>query len=364
MATTLNLTRSFSTQKIAAQLMMGEIEDDPFISEFPPQYKDAFTVTWEQDGNPFGIMPPRGLDGEPETLEIPETKAFSIDPGFYGARSKLTEAQMATQRQPGTPGDPWNIGKFVMMVMGNLVQSAMPRIRGILIDLLTTGRFRVTDPSGGILHADSIEGYLTTQAFSPSITWSTSATAVPIFDMLGWQATLLAGRSVDFGSESKFYMNSLSIAEFLKILQLTNSIRLDGGNTANGLEKVNTVLNGYKLPQIVQYDGGYYPDLASARAQTGWIRQLPTRTAIWVGKHKSGEPVGNWQFTRSLAKETLPGGGVDERTDEYAAEEPISSGMYTLVRFDQMPPSVTCTAGFNGGPAFKHPESVAVVTWT
>jgi len=363
-AETLNLTRSFSTQLVAAELLQAEMESDPIIQLFPSTYQKEFSVIWEQQENPFGKMELRGLDGEPTVTPIPGYKRFSMDPGLFGSRFVLTEKQMLEQRQPGTASDPMGISTLVMLGMGNLLGQTVVEIRDIIISLMLDGTFIARSADGSVTYGDTIENYSTRQKFVPTITWSTAATAVPIFDLLTWKAQLQAGRSTNFGPESKLYMNELSLAEFLKIDQISNKIRIDGGDTVNGLKKVNQLLGSYDLPQIELYDAGYYPTKALSRDPANWVRQLTTRRVIWAGKRKDGEPLGQWQFTRSMAKEALPGGGIDSRTDEYANKNAISSGMYTLVQYRLMPPQVIGDVGFNGGPAPIHPEGHASITWT
>lgn len=361
---TLNLTRSFSTQLVAAELLQAEMESDPIIQVFPPSYNAEYSVIWEQQTNPFGKMELRGIDGQPVVTPIPGYKRFSMDPGLFGSRFILTEKQMLEQRKPGTASDPMGISTLVMLGMENLLGQSVVQIRDIVLSLLLDGTFLTRSAAGDITYGDTVDNYSTRQKFVPTITWSTAATAVPIFDLLTWKAQLQAGRSTTFGPESTLYMNELSLAEFLKIDQISNKIRIDGGDTVNGLKKVNQLLGGYDLPQIELYDAGYYPTKALADNPSNWVRQLTTRRAIWVGKRKDGEPIGQWQFTRSLAKESMPGGGIDSRTDEFAGKNPISSGMYTLVQHQLMPPTVIGDVGFNGGPAFVHPEASASITWT
>lgn len=358
-----NLTQNYEIEKRAAELLMANIDGDPLFDMFPPVYKEAWLVMWEIPQSPYGIMTPRGGDGEPTFLPPPGWKRYKVTPSYYGNYTAYGEMQLTEQRQIGTPNEPLDTDWMVMQGMSMLINAAITQIRYIIVQLLVYGFFDVRTVDGRISHADQVAEQ---RKLVPSVRWSDTTNADPILDLLTWQATMQRGTSTSFGTDSTLLMSTESINQLLLNAKIRANFRINAGDTPNNLEDINMILTGYGLPQIRRYDEGYFPTKASTESLANFVKFLEVGTAIWMGVRKDGDKVGQFQMTKNLMKETPLGPTVDSRTDLDAdiGTDKFNEGIYALVNFKQTPPpSLRLDAGFNGGPALIRPYSVAGITW-
>lgn len=345
--------------------------DDPLMKAFPFGYEDADKVKWDQYENPYGLIPYRGLDGNPPLVSFPGFRQYNFDPGYFGGYTQLSETEITAERQPGTIASPLDVDDRLGMLMLHASTMIVSRCRKMLSDMLVAGKFTVTGAQGQV-YGYQVDGYRTKV---PGVGWNASpTTAVPINDMLQWQAELQRGTSSKFGGESILLANSNTIAELFKTTQIQTSYRTKYGASVIGLDGaadlagLNSITQGFDLPKIVRYDHGYYPTLADAvnRTTANFTYIIPNRTLIWLGKRPDTNKVGQFQLTRhaGLVETGQAKGYPSIRTRNTEAAE-IAKGLYVRSHYiNRMPHHYDLEFGFNGGPVMWWGSAAAGITYS
>jgi hypothetical protein len=292
-------------------------------------------VVWEQRDNYVGLMQVRGLNGEPPKVSPTGFKQYIMPPGVYGEWAPVSEADITERRSPGTFGTPMAVDDLIADRQTMLLGRCWDRFEWVGWTLLTTGTFSVTNIAGATTHTDSY----TTQTFSASVPWATSATATPLAD-LSAVALLARGSNVSFGADARAYMNRKT---FNYLRSNGNSAdlygrRTGGFGTVNNQQDINTLLTGDDLPRVVVYDNGYL-------APT-WTPFIPDNKVVVVGKRLNGDRIGEFLITKNA--NTTPMG---------------SPGIYSKVKeLDEPPGGLRVHVGANFGPALYYPSSIVVMT--
>jgi hypothetical protein len=335
--TTYQFPDAVELRKIEQQKLPRLMAERPIFDVFPIREVNSHLVEWEQQDNYIGLQQVRGLNGAPPKVARIGLKRYAFQPGVYGEFSMIDEIELTRRREMGTFGDQVNIDELVMGEQDRLMLRYLDRIELIGWTLLTTGTFSVSTLLGPILHTDSY----TTQTFTAGVAWGTSATATPLADFR--QVKLKArGYSVRFDSTAKAFMNSTTANQLYSNNNSTDLFgrRTGGFGTLNSPAQINGLLLGDNLPQIVEYDEGYYDD-------TGTFQLfIPNNKVIVVGSRPGGTPVAEYLMTRN-------------------ANNPNSApGTYTKVVDDEndVPRTVAIHNGHNGGPALYFPSAIVLMT--
>lgn len=327
-------------------------QDDPIFEAFPMENRDAFMVMWEQLDNYTGLQQVRGLNGDPSPVTASGMRRFQELPGIYGEFIPLDEMEMTMGRTPGTFGGPIDITDIVMRRQDQLLQRRVDRIRWLLWTLLATGTFSVTGINSAVTHT----GTYLRQTFSAGTPWSTYATSTPLNDFR--QVVLKAwGHSVSFGPGAQAFANRHTINN---LLLNSNSADLYGRRTAglgtfNSLPDVNRFFLGDGLPEIVEYNKGYYAGAPVQSATdmtqygTSFTTFIPDNTVIVLGQRPGNQPLGHFQFVRNANN---PG----------AAPGPYMAVVDSANGDDGPPRRVQVHDGFNGGPTIEFPSAVVVMS--
>lgn len=360
MPTTFDQTQNYDIQSIIRDYLNDMVEDDAIMKLMPLTFKDASKVVWEQRDNFWGLMPLRGINGTPDVKQAPGSKRFAVDPGYYGVQLVIDEEMMTKQRELGSPNDV--IAKEVLLDEAAREGAVMffNRIRQMIVSLCTTGEFKIESRGGAKVHQYKVDGFnLATAATA----WSNTTNGKPISDLLTIQNTLQLGTSSSFGEDSTMYMSPLLITKMVKTDQVMSTIKGPYGSTEEGLAGLNRILAGYGLGQIKPYNESYAA--AVDTAQSSYTRFMDDLKFIWVGKRPKNQPFGEFVMTRNMVNEK-PAGATPDYNEEPSgsAPEDWKRGLYTLVRYDVMPPMYTVDAGFNGGPAIHFKSAVAGITTT
>lgn len=364
MPDTLNLTQNYQVEAILPELMSDEMAGDgpdPLLEALPPVHEDTDFVRWDQYENGYGLLNLRGLGGEPDVTQVPGMRHYAVAPGYYGERVELDETEMTKTREPGTTGDPADPKKRVAVMMQYQADKCVNRFRVMDSELLRTGRFRVTSANGRVIHADQIENYRTFQA---GISWSASpTTAVPINDLLTWQASLELGTSSDFGTESTILAPPEVLVHLFATTQIQTAYRSKFGSSVIGLDGLNELLLGFGLPKIKVYKKNYYPTLADAIARTNATRVIPTRNLIWLGRRPKGQVLGKFVLTRHVGN-TGPFNKDDPYRSPVRDKFQWADGLYVRLEYTpRMPFKWELDVAFNGGPVVHFPSAAAGLSY-
>lgn len=313
----------------------------------PIRSEDTHYVMWEQMDNFYGLQQVRGLDGSPPRVKKVGLKRYMVEPGVYGEFMDVDELEMTAGMRPmGQWSGNVDLRSRVAQYQTQLLARQRDLIEYLIWQLLITGSFSRTGPTGNVLHADSFS--ITTA--SAAVAWATFATAKPFFDLRAIQTSgPLLG--VNFGGGALAIMNRTT---YNVMMQNSNANDLGGRRTQglqpiNTLEGVNALLAGDDLPKIVIYDEGYVGYGSGDENPGAFTRYIPNNKVLIVGQRPAGQTVGEYILTRNANN---PGMGP---------------GDYTKV-FDNgergVPRRVQVHQGHNGAPVIYYPGAIVVLTVT
>jgi Phage major capsid protein E len=325
-------------QAIEAELAARLAEGRVGLELFPPRSVNSHLVRWEQRDNYQGLQQVRGLNGEPPKVKRVGHKAYQMAPGVYGEFVEIDELELTTRREMGSFNTPIDISDLVAEAEEQLLVRELDRLEWIVWTLLTTGTFAVANVHGAVTHTDSY----TTQTFTASVPWATSATATPLAD---FRAVGLKGRGkgVSFGAQAKAYMNRSTLN---LMLSNTNNNDLAGRRVSGllsvlNLNEVNAILMGEDLPQVVPYDEGYLDETATFQLF------IPNNKVVVVGQRPAGQTVGEYQFTRNVNNDGMAPGPYTMVEDTLDANRP--------------PRKLTVHRGHNGGIALFFASAIVLM---
>lgn len=346
-----------------------DAKKNPILRVFAPGFNDAAKVFWDQWETNFGLTPLRGLGGKPDVVQFTGWKRYFADPAYFGQTSLLEEGEVTAGVEPGTLGEPMDVGNRLGLYMIDTGTMVVNRMIKSAADLWAAGKIDITDTNGRRFQYQ-VDGY-SNQIKVPGTNWvSSAASATPIQDALTWKAALQKGTDSRFGNGSKWIMNSNSLAYFFSIAQIISTYKLDYGGSVLGLKKYNEQIagtgaeDGFVLPQIEICDDGYYPTAADALAKTNWTYFVPDRTILWEGTRPEGQQKAQWQLTRHAGLAEHGGKGGFDEVPVPAEAVDLSKGLYVRCHYqNKMPHGYELEAGFNGLPVMFFGSAFAVVSF-
>jgi hypothetical protein len=156
---------------------------------------------------------------------------------------------------------------------------------------------------------------------------------------------LSAGKSVDFGTSARAYMNRVTLNQ---MLSNTNNAdiagrRTSGLNVVLNLQELNAINAGEDLPTIIPYDQGYLNDTGT------FVRYIPNSKVIVVGTRTDGGRVGEYLLTRNAQNAGSAPGPYQFIADSMAGPNP------------RPPRKIEVHRGHNGGPVVYFPSAIVVM---
>lgn len=323
---------------------------DPIFDLFPIVEQNESKLIWEQPDNDYGLQALRGINGAPVVQNRLGLNVYEMDPGIYGDQYVIDEAMLTKMRVPGTFGEPISLDRLVAMGFDRLLKTEITRIRWILWTLLTTGSVTVLSPTGqgGAKWVASFSF----QVLTSSVNWATLGSAAPLADLRTGQLKA-RGVGASFGSGSKLFMNKTTSNRLLNNQNANDMFgrRQTGASTINSIKMVNQLLLDDGLPQVVEYDRGYYQTAGVAGAGGSFTTFIPDGVAVWVGEREDGETIGEYRLTRNANNPNMEPGGYVHTVDSLNQENPT-----------KIPRELQVHRGHNGGPVMYFPRSVIVFT--
>lgn len=264
----------------------------PTFEIFPTTESEYWTLEWEQKDNWRGFQQLRGLNGEPSYVHMVGAKAYSAKPGVFGEFMTVDETMMTLRAQQVPYGAPVDIRGLVLERQDYLNFRETELLEYIHWKALIDGQFTFIGPTGAV-YGDVFP--IQTASFSD---WSTIATATPLLDLMGLKA-LASGKSISFGSGARMYMNSTTLSNLMRNRNANDlggqmAIASGGVKPFKEVGEINTLLTGFNLPQIVEYDEGYFAE--SNGAFTKWI---PDDVVSIVGQRTNGDRLGEYRMVRN-----------------------------------------------------------------
>lgn len=340
-----NLTypTSAALKAVEQELIPTLTQDDATFSLMPIVSEDTDVLQWEQLDNFTGVMPGRGIGGQPGRIKNTAANRFQAEVGYYGAFATISEEEITKRRKLGTFGDAINMDDLVRMRQDQLLQQYIDRMRLMVWTLLSTGAYTATNSIGQLVHSDTYS-FLTATA---AVSWATVATATPLADFRALKL-LQRGRSTYFDKRAKAYMN-LTTAHYL-LANSNSSIaeigmkRLEMGMTVNSFEDFNRLLAAQDCPQIEIYDETYATETSNTR-----VPFIPNNKVVVISPRKNGAPIGDICQTRNAQNPDLAPGTYTLVTDSLQTMNPV-------------PRELRVDHGFNGGMRIYYPGSVCVLS--
>lgn len=329
-------------------LLPSQTLDDEIFKEFPIREVNSWRLKWRQRDNFVGLQQVRGMGGAFKVVEATGVQEYDFEPGVYGDKALIEENELTEAAQLASWEEFIPITDIVADRQMQLIVRRLDRIRKILWDMLTTGKFQVFDRGGTLKHvADFVFKKITVD-----VPWSTLAAAKPYADLVAIPLQA-RGQSASFGAGAKAYVNRKKLNQ---ILLNANAGDLFGRRTAVGAT-VNTLADLNKLlasqnetqdiPEIACYDRGYLSDGTDGNAKGAFVPFIPDDKCVIIGKRTNGATLGEYRLTRN------------------ANNADSAPGPYTRVRDMRefkSPPEVECEDGHNGGPVVFFGGAVVVVT--
>lgn len=325
-------------QEIAQVLIPRLAQDRPVFDLFPFANVDASVLIWDQEDNYLGLQQVRGLNGAPPRISRVGVSRFVMVPGVYGEFSTLDERELTERRQYGTFAQPADVSDMVMREQRRLLERRLDRIEWILWTLLANGTFAVYGANNALQHTDTY----TTQGYTASVTWATSATATPLFDLRQVQLKH-RGQSVAFNAQSGAWMNRIT---FNSLISNTNNAdlygrRVAGLATVNSPEQLNSLLMMDDLPSVHVYDEGYLDETKTFQPF------IPNNKVVVIGRRLNQAPVGDYAFTRNANNPGMAPGPYMKIVDN--GERAV-------------PRNIEIHDGHDGGPRLYYPGAIVVMT--
>jgi hypothetical protein len=301
-------------REINPEKIQNLTRDRPTFQIFPITDSQYWTLEWKQKDNWRGLQQLRGLNGEPSKVSMVGERAFSAEPGVYGEYMTVDEKMMTLRARDVPSGEPVNIDDLVLERQDYLNNRETDLLEYIGWKVLLDGQFTILGPTGAV-YADTFP--IQTATFSD---WSVIATATPLLDLLGVK-NLGDGKSVNFGSGAKMYMNSITLSYLLRNInandlggQLTTSVGTV--KPVKTLAEVNSVLTGHGLPEIVEYNEGYFDE---AGTYTKWI---PNDVVSIVGQRSNGDKLGEYRMVRNAQNPNGEAGRYEKVIDHLETRVP------------------------------------------
>ena len=280
----------------------------PTFDIFPITESPYWTLEWRQKDNWRGLQQLRGLNGEPGHVKMQGDKSYSAQPGVFGEFMTIDEKMMTLRAQQVPSGEPVPIDDLVTEAQDYMNNRELDLIEYIHWKALLDGQFTFIGPTGAT-YGDQFT--IQTGTFSD---WSVLATATPLADLMGLKV-LATGKSVSFGTGAQIFMNSVTLSYLLRnrnSADLGGQLAIASGGTkpVKTLQEINTLLNGFNLPTIVEYDEGYFAE--STGTYTKWI---PDDVVSVVGKRLNGDNLGEYRMVRNANNPDMAPGRYEKVID-------------------------------------------------
>jgi hypothetical protein len=370
---------------ILPDLLFAKMRDEgsPLAKAFPFTYTSASFVKWDQYGDPYGLIPVRGMGASPMSVKLSSMKIYVAAPGFYGLVTTLNEEEMTFARQPNTVAEPLDIDDRLAVTIMYCTDMVYNRVRRTTAELAITGEFTNVNAGGQPTHSYKIDNYQTFSPANDGVTgpgWAADPiNARPISDLIYWQTNQLnKGTSADFGKDSMIICNPSVVNDIWNTQQVQLAFKNKFGATylrgempnLDGDQSLNALLLGMGLPPLVVDAGGFYETMTESEGQDpdDFTYFMSEKSLVWIGKRPANQQVAAFKLTRHVG---LEAGGPQydsydvEGEGDAAQVLELQKGLYVNVHFNnRMPHAYEIEMGFNAAPVIYYRRAFAGITYT
>lgn len=336
--------------QIAQDLVLGIGQSNPIFQYVFPirNYPNDLKLRWQKKDNFSGLMKARGAGGPPTRIGAIGDTTYEADAGVFGEFSSIDEIRLLQLGAgPATTSDSAirvDLQTEVAARQALLMARQQNRMRQMAWTLARTGTLSVALPGGGIAYSASV----TIPTFTPTVSWSTVATATPLLDLMNLQPSYGRGTSNQFGFSSVAIANSVT---WSKLYRNTNAADWGGqkgpnGSSVGSIGDYNRIRADRNLPEFITWDDGYLDDSGT------FTMDIPDGEVLVVGKRPDNETPGQFMMTYNAVSK---GAGAYTHIDDKANPGPRQ----------EIPPRLDVHAGFNGGLApMRMGQLVKIVAYT
>lgn len=327
-------------REIEREVLPRLTADRPIFGIMPLVEEDASVVRWVIEDNIGGLQQLRGLSGKPRAISMDGAKTYLVEPGAYGEFVAIDEVELTQRRRYASLDVPVSVEDLVMKASQKLQARFLDRVEYVGWNALL-GTYTVLGQNGTIKAADTFS----VQTATAAVSWATTGSATPLID---FRAVKLLGRDkgVSLGRGAKAYANAKTVNNLLNnrnASDLFGQKRPDQG-TLVGLSDINRILLDSDLPEIVEYDAGYFDDNGA-----NWTPYIPDERVIIVGARPNGTRIADYAMTRNANNPSMEPGQYTKVVDRGETEVPRVIEVHN---------------GHNGAPRIYYPSAVVVLDTT
>ena len=347
--TSIYLDRVIQDYLVQKENLKGVREVMPF------EEQEGQLVEWDVLDNLQGLTAAHKLGTDPVIGQRRGSVTRRYDPLYWKQTELIREDELLKRRQLGTLGNVINIDAMVTMLATDGVDLDYLRAEYLVWLSLTNLGFTIV--IGGIVFTETFPF----QTFTAAVPWSNFATATPAANFNSLKP--LARGTGGTLQGAKAYMNSTTCSNLLQNNNANDLFGLRGPGFATqtfSLERVNELLKSRNLPELVEYDEGYYD-------QNGVFQTfIPDNKVVIKLRRPAGrfqEP-GNIALVPSLHKivNGQPKGGMFQR---FTVNDRPAMGTVTIDLEDlgaNANPRMGVFHGWYGGPLARRPKSFIIMS--
>lgn len=321
------------------QATLGEVAQD--VINDTSMYRGAEVMPTVQRGSNTirsivreamgGLTLEHMLGTEPKKVQRPAKRSNIYAGGFYREAFELDEAEILFLTNFATLDF---TDRGIREEMNAINVKGMHRVANRMEQLRWTTLFNGTWSWQGQTVDFGVPGG---NVLTPSVAWTTPATAVPLTDIRNWVTVALRKYRV-----RRIWMNQVTANNMLATTQIANLLSAVGGRQEDLRNDPNALLKFHfpGAPEIVVYDGWYTTETETAGviSQSAPISFIPDNALYFEIQPKDNGKVGEISMTPNLQNGSIdvPGEGIIFATKD-KSDDPGN-------------PRMEFISGFNGAP--------------
>lgn len=313
----------------------------------PVEESYASKVQWDEKDFERGMTAPHLFGADPRIDLRPGSRLREYTPIPFKETDLVKEDEILLARQLGTINNTVNLNSLIAQIAQSRMDKTRIRQEWSIWQALK-GRLIINENNV------FVDETFPVQQYTPTTPWTDLQNSTPMRN-LGAVKLMFRGKGAT-AEGAQIWMNSTTVQMMLDN-QNPNDLKGMISNTQSvnfDLDALNALMKRRKLPEIVEYDEGYYDE------QGNFKTFLEDGDFILVGKRPKGQKVGGWISTPSLhrTKNGMPAPGYFEII-EVNGKGGYEAGSISFIELGQNKnPKIELTGGIYGGPALRFGRSV------
>lgn len=346
-----------SLDRVIQEYMVQKDELIGIKEVMPFEDQETQIVEWDVLDNLKGLTAAHTLGADPVMGQRRGSRTRRYDPLFWKQQELIREDEILRRRQLGTLGNVVNIDSLVTRAAVDGIDLDYLRAEFLVWLSLANNGFTVNN--NGVVVTETFAF----QQFTAAVPWATFATATPATNFNSLKP--LARGTGGTLKGAKAYMNSTTCSNLLQNANPNDLFGLRGPSFATqtySLEEVNKLLKSRNLPELVEYDEGYYD--ANGNFQTF----IPDNVVVLKLRRPSGkgQEAGNIALTPSLHRivggKEAPGFFAKIEVNGMAGAAAMGAATIDLEALGSSAnPRISVFHGWYGGPISRYQRSFIIM---